>query len=352
MVQLNSRPFSSRLRRSAWLSALVFASCSASLDDTLEHRRCTDEGTCVSGYVCSEDHICVRTENVRMDPITTPRAPRAGTGSVSGRDASMPDDVPLAGKRATGVAGNSSKAGSTSVGTAGGTAGAGSAGSSSEAGANPGGSGQMSAGASGSAGESAAAGASGAPQPSAAGSAGMPPMSTAGTSSEPQACASGTRCDGACVELDRDPNHCGACDRRCEVPNGAGARCESGMCVVVCTASEMLCDDACVDVATSEDHCGSCGNRCNGNRSCERGTCTKQNEGGTIDVAELEVLLAVFGVSLEEFARAIGVPVSKLDEAEIQLSDLGSVGITVAALALLGFSEDALELIGIDVDLD
>ena len=52
-------------------------------------------------------------------------------------------------------------------------------------------------------------------------------------------------CNGECFHLDRDEDHCGACDS-------------------ACSADETCCDGACTDLNADSDHCGSCENRCPG----------------------------------------------------------------------------------------
>lgn len=128
-------------------------------------------------------------------------------------------------------------------------------------------------------------------------------------------CDSGlTRCEGACVDLDVDPTHCGDCVTAC----GDGETCEAGACVAaadcrttpctgltwcdadtgtcrpgcerddqcggsrtcdtqshtcVCLSWLTDCDGACVDLSTDEAHCGSCGRTCAPEAICEASTC-------------------------------------------------------------------------------
>jgi len=69
-----------------------------------------------------------------------------------------------------------------------------------------------------------------------------------------------TPCGGACVDTDRDVLHCGACDAPC----AAAETCDEGACVPRCEPGEDVCDDACTNTAIDPDHCGSCGLRCAG----------------------------------------------------------------------------------------
>jgi hypothetical protein len=56
----------------------------------------------------------------------------------------------------------------------------------------------------------------------------LPPKDEA---APPQDCGALSRCDGTCVDLQKDPTSCGACGRSCVIPN-ATAGCQSGECVV------------------------------------------------------------------------------------------------------------------------
>lgn len=61
-----------------------------------------------------------------------------------------------------------------------------------------------------------------------------------------------SRCDGACVALDRDPSHCGSCGTEC----GAGEACDEGTCVISCPLGQLNCSGTCVDPDTDREHCG------------------------------------------------------------------------------------------------
>lgn len=76
------------------------------------------------------------------------------------------------------------------------------------------------------------------------------------------------RCDGACVDLDTDPRHCGLCGISC----ARGEFCVEGACEDACPTA--VCGDACVDLATSPVHCGACGNPCGDTGFCEGGACS------------------------------------------------------------------------------
>ncbi len=89
-----------------------------------------------------------------------------------------------------------------------------------------------------------------------------------------------TECDGVCVDLDTDVNHCGHCDTICSVANGTPS-CVSGSCgILSCDAGWDDCDSdyatGCEADLTSAATCGSCDNAChfdNAAASCDAGSC-------------------------------------------------------------------------------
>ncbi len=90
-----------------------------------------------------------------------------------------------------------------------------------------------------------------------------------------------TRCGAACVTLRSDPANCGACGARCALANAANV-CTDGMCAVQsCFAGFANCDNASpngceVNTQTNPNHCGACGNRCNlpnATATCTAGAC-------------------------------------------------------------------------------
>lgn len=86
-------------------------------------------------------------------------------------------------------------------------------------------------------------------------------------------CAVGqTSCDGACVDTQSDPDHCGACGASCS-PDEV---CDSGACrlPMECPAGEMDCGAGCTDVSSDPDHCGGCGMACGAGEGCDDGSCT------------------------------------------------------------------------------
>jgi hypothetical protein len=83
-------------------------------------------------------------------------------------------------------------------------------------------------------------------------------------------------CGSACVDLQGDPDHCGACGTSC----GAGAWCDQGRCS--CSLPQRWCANVgCVDTARDSAHCGACGNACTGAARCEDGRCVTPCGPGT-----------------------------------------------------------------------
>lgn len=87
-----------------------------------------------------------------------------------------------------------------------------------------------------------------------------------------------TRCGGDCIDTRTSARHCGACDVRCEPPNGAGL-CTDGVCGVgACFSTFRDCDlsgaNGCeADTRTNVSHCGMCGTACPAGQSCANGVC-------------------------------------------------------------------------------
>lgn len=69
-------------------------------------------------------------------------------------------------------------------------------------------------------------------------------------------CKSGfDECGKKCYDLDKDENHCGACD-------------------VACGAGEVCCDGECANLETSAANCSACGQACGASETCVAGVCT------------------------------------------------------------------------------
>jgi len=69
-------------------------------------------------------------------------------------------------------------------------------------------------------------------------------------------------CDGTCVAIQTDHDHCGACGVTC----GAGQTCAEGQCV--CPEGRDVCGVECVDVRSDPAHCGSCTAACDPGQVC------------------------------------------------------------------------------------
>jgi len=83
-------------------------------------------------------------------------------------------------------------------------------------------------------------------------------------------------CDGLCVDMQNNVNHCGYCSRSC----GEGELCRGGECIegcgdmpVPCGTGQTCCDGECVDTRTSADHCGECSRQCDVGWYCVAGDC-------------------------------------------------------------------------------
>ncbi|WP_437734842.1 MXAN_6577-like cysteine-rich protein [Sorangium sp. So ce1335] len=81
-------------------------------------------------------------------------------------------------------------------------------------------------------------------------------------------CAPGlAACDGACVDVTSDPQHCGGCETRC----ARDETCTDGACL--CKAGLEACAGKCVDLTRSQEHCGRCDAACGPGLVCQEGTC-------------------------------------------------------------------------------
>lgn len=86
------------------------------------------------------------------------------------------------------------------------------------------------------------------------------------------------RCDGACVDIRADIDHCGACSRACFDDEHGRLGCVVGECRVLdCGDNRGDCNldasDGCEQLLATAEHCGSCGARCPAGQTCVAGTC-------------------------------------------------------------------------------
>lgn len=74
-----------------------------------------------------------------------------------------------------------------------------------------------------------------------------------------------------CRDLSSDPAHCGACANAC-----ASGVCTGGVCASsggACPEGEVECDGVCIATCCNNEHCGECGNACTGGMTCFEGQC-------------------------------------------------------------------------------
>ena len=317
--------------------AMLSAACSPRLDQNLENRACSSDGECLPGYACTLDNICIPSEAAMRRPAAAGRGNGTRTDALGASQEQVEEidagvDVP---------SGPSS-------------------------------------------------GSDAAPPTSDDG--GQSDASTDAFTSEANTCPENARCDGSCRHLDRDPDHCGACGRRCEVPVGGAARCVEGECTIECSAprsrcgkrcvdletdllhcggcevacippgggnascveskcqrtctdGRTVCGDTCVNLAESLEHCGACNVACSQGRSCNDGACRAKG----VDVAELDRLLRPHGYTAQDFANRLGIPFEQLEGAHVTLEQIVRAGISRARLEELGISLEDLARAGIDV---
>jgi hypothetical protein len=84
--------------------------------------------------------------------------------------------------------------------------------------------------------------------------------------------------DGCEVDINSDPDHCGACNQGCSFDN-AQAGCQEGSCVIAdCDTGYADCNgesgDGCeIETDSDPDHCGGCAEACDSGQSCSGGVC-------------------------------------------------------------------------------
>jgi hypothetical protein len=97
------------------------------------------------------------------------------------------------------------------------------------------------------------------------------------------ACAPGlSPCGSSCVNLQTDPYNCSTCSNACPaLLGGANNKCDLGGCKAACDAGLTACTvsagltsgAACVDLQKDPTHCGACGTACTAGQICAAGAC-------------------------------------------------------------------------------
>ena len=96
-----------------------------------------------------------------------------------------------------------------------------------------------------------------------------------------ETCGQLQTCDGKCVDLRNDPNHCGGCINPCS----AGEICTAGACSVACAGGTTSCQGKCVDAQNDVSNCGACGTKCGAGEVCSAGKCGLNCAGGSTQCA-------------------------------------------------------------------
>ncbi len=87
----------------------------------------------------------------------------------------------------------------------------------------------------------------------------------------------GTACGGVCVDIQHDSLNCGACELACPV----GEVCTGGACGLACFGGSTRCGDACVDLQNDPASCGACDAACAVGEVCSAGACGLACFGGS-----------------------------------------------------------------------
>lgn len=89
-------------------------------------------------------------------------------------------------------------------------------------------------------------------------------------------------CDGVCVDLQKDVQRCGACDHACE----SHQTCYEGQCMnpeevpgsgenTGCFGTDVMCYGVCTDIRNDNANCGDCLHACGEKEQCQAGVCVR-----------------------------------------------------------------------------
>jgi hypothetical protein len=211
-------------------ATLVLVGCSASLDTSLDNKRCTADGRCLPGYACSLAGFCEPFDDARNGLEVPPLYASLDAGA-NGLDAGAvstsvappkTDPAPQ-----TQPASQTPPAPQTQppvpIQTAPQTP---------PPAATP-------------------------PQPKTM----VPPAQDDAGGTSPCA-AHQTLCGSVCVDLARDATRCGACDHACPAVANSKAACNQGVCAIMCNAGLTDCAGKCVDTMSDVANCNGCGLAC------------------------------------------------------------------------------------------
>lgn len=85
-----------------------------------------------------------------------------------------------------------------------------------------------------------------------------------------------TLCGTSCVNLDKDPNHCGECNISCQAPPLADATCNAGVCEFACDVGSHKCGPTCMNDLSTKScgaSCAPCPIPANGAPTCDGTAC-------------------------------------------------------------------------------